>query len=121
MLWNEYADKVREDAQNAIDENIAHYTEEELKDIADTLWVDDSVTGNGSGSYTFNAAEAAENVGGWIFADDARDAFAEWGYTEIPISKGAEWLDVSARCWWLMRLADELQEYADNARAALAS
>ena len=52
-----YFENVTADAKQAILENLNYWKfsdREELEEIAnDELWVDDSVTGNGSGSYTF--------------------------------------------------------------------
>ena len=68
-----YLMNVKEDAKNAILEN---YDKEELKEMLLTnsgrnyledklneqLWIDDSVTGNASGSYTFSIYEAEEYI-----------------------------------------------------------
>ena len=61
-----YLENVTADAKQAILENLNDWEfsdREELEEIAnDELWVDDSVTGNGSGSYTFNTWKAEENL-----------------------------------------------------------
>lgn len=65
-----YLETMKEDIQEYIDEN---YNSEEIKEklsdrdeweqeLNDDLWVCDSVTGNASGSYTFNYQVAKEYV-----------------------------------------------------------
>lgn len=67
--------------------------------LNDDLWTVDSVTGNASGSYTFSTYEAEENlVHNW---DVLEEALAEFGSEENPIAKGAEWCDVTIRCYLL--------------------
>ena len=67
--------------------------------LHDTLWIEDSVTGNASGSYTFNSYKAAENLAyNWDLLGEALDAF---GCDENPIKKGPEWCDVTIRCYLL--------------------
>lgn len=86
--------------------------EEKLNDI---LWVDDSVTGNASGSYFFNRYEAEEALAGNL--ELAKEALQEFGYNNIDIlDKGAEWLDVTIRCYILSSC---IAEYIDENRQEL--
>lgn len=84
--------------------------EEELND---TLWTADSVTGNGSGSYTFNTWKAEENLAhnwediteaAWTFCIDAA----------IDDEHGPEFWDVTIRCYYLNSainaVLDEMEE-----------
>lgn len=84
--------------------------EEHLNDV---LWVHDSVTGNASGSYTFNTYKAEENLAhNWDILEEALD---EWGYDENPIKKGAEWCDVTIRCYLLSAaIAEVLEEFEEE-------
>lgn len=80
--------------------------------LNDDLWADDSVTGNGSGSYTFSRWEAEENLThNWELLEEALTYFGEG---ENPIRKGAEWCDVLIRCYLLddaiSEALDELEE-----------
>lgn len=85
--------------------------------LNDDLWTVDSVTGNASGSYTFNTYAAEENLAhNW---DVLEEALAEFGCDENPISKGAEWCDVTIRCYLLGQaiaeaLDDLEEELADD-------
>lgn len=86
------------------------------KALNDQLWITDSVTGNASGSYFFSTWKAEEATAhNW---DLLEDALHEFGGTENPIEMGAEWCDVTIRCYLLAEcianvlddLADELEE-----------
>lgn len=103
-----YREAVKSDILVYIKEN---YTPEEIREeLADRddweqslnndLWVDDSVTGNASGSYYCNAWKAEEAIAhNW---DLLNDALLEFGCTDCnPIEKGAEWCDVTIRCYLL--------------------
>lgn len=108
-----YKKAVKDDIKNYINENIdlADYADkEELQDyLQNTLWTEDSVTGNGSGSYTCNTYEAEENIAhNW---DLLQDALEEFGQTDINIlEKGAEWADVTIRCYILSECITEVLE-----------
>ena len=93
----------------SIKENMeyANYWEE----MYDMLFIDDSVTGNGSGSYYYNSAKAAEAVGGIIFDEEAVEEFKAMGYDGIPTEMGAESCDVIARCIALGLVSAELEDY----------
>lgn len=108
----------------AVEEEIKdEYTPEELEpvdldDYADKLnerlWVDDSVTGNASGSYFCNAYKAEEAlVGNWGLAGEALE---EFGYNDInAFEKGAEWIDRIVRCYLLGQcIADYIEQNEDD-------
>ena len=72
--------------------------------LNDELWADDSVTGNASGSYTFNAHKAKE----FIFADPdtVSEALREFcveaeTIAEKFLAQNWEYFDVTARCYVL--------------------
>ena len=50
--------------------------------LYDELWVDDSVTGNGSGSYTFNREKAKEYV-----LEDGFSISGRWSWTTASMQK----------------------------------
>lgn len=81
--------------------------------LSDTLWTDDSVTGNGSGSYTFNAARAREYV--VDNTDILKDACADLGVSDEEIGKhfmSADWeyFDVTIRCYLLNGVISDVLE-----------
>lgn len=112
MDWNEYQEEVKSDAMESIRENIEYANDWE--EMYDSLFIDDSVTGNGSGSYYCNSAKAAEAVSGIIFDEEAVDEFKAMGYDGIPTEMGAESCDVIARCIALGLVSGELEEYYDS-------
>lgn len=114
MLWSEYQEEVKSDAMEAINENLEY--NDSWDEMYDSLFMDDSVTGNASGSYYFNTAKAAEAVSGIIFDSDAVDEFKAMGYDGIPTEEGAETCDVIARCICLGLVSGELEEYYDSLR-----
>lgn len=124
MEYN-YLDAVREDVRNYIDENkdeileavnyeegedIADYMDEITEYLNDTLWTEDSVTGNASGSYWFNSWKAEEAICHNL--DELEAACEDMGEDMGEIIKqGAESADVTIRCYLLPRaIAEELEE-----------
>lgn len=119
----DYLEAVTNDAKNAILKNYHdwHFTDrDELEEVAnDKLWINDSVTGNGSGSYTFNREAAKEYV---IKSDDGmdtlRDATREFDCEHEAfvafLEENWEYLDVTIRCYLLWQAIsaaiDELEE-----------
>ena len=87
------------------------YTSEELREklsdreafeeeLNDDLWACDLVTGNASGSYFCNTYAAEEALcHNW---DLLRESLDEFCCDDVnPIEKGAEWCDVTIRCYLL--------------------
>lgn len=123
----DYRKNIIEDCIEAIREYI-EYHKDELHGMSksrleekmyDEFFVEDSVTGNASGSYTFNAYEAEQNLSGnWDLAKEAMD---EFGCKENPFGKGPEWVDVTIRCYLLSQcLADAMKEINDEIEKAIA-
>lgn len=106
-----YLESMKEDVKEYIKGN-AELTIEDLiynrsdleEKLNNDLWINDSVTGNASGSYTFNSYTAKEYV-----LDNMNlleDMCNEFGIDAETIGKkfldGAwEWMDVSIRCYLL--------------------
>ena len=92
-----------------------------IEDLNDKLWIEDSVTGNASGSYTFSTWEAEENLcHNW---DEIEDAAANLGL-EAKITDGyeygPEWWDVTIRCNLLNQaIAEVLEEIEDEIKEAI--
>lgn len=108
-----YLENVIADAKEAIKNN---YTEEELREnlesshtrqhfeekLSDELWTDDSVTGNGSGSYTFSTYKAEENLAhNFDLLEETAEAFGIEPTIATGYEHGAEWWDCSIRCYLL--------------------
>ena len=112
----DYLESVKEDVRAYIEENIdlKDYTQEELEEkLNEDLWTEDSVTGNGSGSYTFDAWEAEENLAHNM--DLLKEALEEFGSGLEYLENGAEACDVTIRCYLLGRaIAEVLEEYNEE-------
>lgn len=105
MKTYSYPQHVKEDIEDYINDELDTGTfgllvqgdEDTIEDIRDTLFNEDSVTGNMSGSYTMNTRKAEENlVGNW---DLLEEAINEFDLHVNPIKKGAEWCDSLIRCY----------------------
>ena len=90
------------------------YLEEKLHD---ELWCNDSVTGNVSGSYTFSTWKAEEYL--CHNYDELADACEAFGQDiGEAVKRGAEFCDVTIRCYLLGRAIsealDEVEEELEN-------
>lgn len=99
-----YLENVIEDAKQAIIENLKYWNfsdRDELEEVSNNeLWTNDGVTGNGSGSYTFNAWNAEENL--CHNMDEFEEACNEFGQDiGEAVRQGAEYCDVTIRCYLL--------------------
>ena len=102
-----YLEMVKEDVLQYIEENIniEEFERDELEEkLNDDLWIEDSVTGNASGSYTFNRHEAEQIVKDNL--SQVIEACVEFGIDEREFGKKVyeeewEYLDVTARCYFL--------------------
>lgn len=103
MKTYDYLENVKEDVRNYIEENEIVVTssnrEEVEQELNDTLFVNDSVTGNASGSYTFSAWQAEENL--CHNFELLTEALTEFGCDLSYLEKGAEACDVTIRCYLL--------------------
>lgn len=134
-----YREALKQDIRDYIEDNyiidelaeIARYSIDDLfEKLNDELWIEDSVTGNGSGSYTFNRYEAEEYVIDNIPL--CTDACEEFGidsktFCEKILNKDWEYLDVTIRCYLLNEclidvlneLGPEIEEYFNEKEIVL--
>lgn len=123
MSYN-YFNAVKDDVKQFIRDNeiLLNFDgpDEARKYLNDVLWTDDSVTGNGSGSYTFNREEAKK----YLFdsedgMDILKEAVSEFG-TEAEdvvdhfMSEDWEYFDVTIRCYVLAQAIDEVLDEVDR-------
>lgn len=117
-----YFESVKEDVKSYINE---HFDEKEITEriredkddfyqsLYDDMFISDSVTGNASGSYTFNAWQAEENICHNLGL--YKDALDEFGGE--PDWESAESVDVTIRCYLLgqvlTEVLDELEDELD--------
>ena len=120
MSYN-YMNAMTEDIRDYITENINRedYTEDRdgLEEyLNDTLWTEDSVTGNASGSYTFNRETAKEYV--LDKTDLLKEAYTEFGQKEkiadVICDEDWESADVTIRCYLLGQAIAEVLDDLDS-------
>lgn len=121
IMYN-YREAIKEDVKTWIGENMKtsevierlENDREGLEEkLNNDLWIENSVTGNASGSYTFDSYEAEENLAHNM--DLLRECADEFGGdVGTWIEKGVEYCDVSIRCYLLAECIgsalDELEE-----------
>lgn len=114
----DYLEAVKDDVLDYINENGITVNSENRDEIEeqlnDDLFCCDSVTGNASGSYTFNAWEAEENLCHNL--DLLGEACEEFGSNMDILKDGAEACDVTIRCYLLPQaIAEVLDEIEEDA------
>lgn len=103
---NDVIDYLRENAQSMLDNNVDI---QDARSLRDYLWTEDSVTGNGSGSYTFDIEQARKYLYDEGTEDDWNLSVAAKAYLEYEDNNFArdvmegywERIDVSLRCYVL--------------------
>ena len=113
-----YLEAIKNDNKEHLENEVPDYMELLADDrdsfeeeLNDTLWIDDSITGNASGSYTFNRERAKEYVvDNMDLVADMADCF---GIDNKTIGKkfreqNWKWFDVSIRCYLLGQAITEV-------------
>lgn len=96
-----YYESMKED----IKEYLKETDERDFNTLYDDMFIDDSITGNASGSYTFSTYEAEENICHNLdLLKEACDEFC------CNIPDGAEACDVTIRCYLLGQVLTEVLE-----------
>lgn len=118
-----YLENIKADVKEYIDNeiNLKNFSDrEELEEkLNEDLWTCDSVTGNASGSYYCNSWKAEEALAhNWDLLAEAMKEFC----CEVDLlEKGAEWADVTIRCYLLGQaigeVLDEMEEELEEAFA----
>lgn len=107
----DYYEAVKKDVKNYIDNEIilSDYDDKDelFQYLEAELWVNDDVTGNGSGSYTFSRFDAEINLcHNWNILEE----IAEDWEVECLNSFNPETLDVTIRCYFLNGAISEVLE-----------
>lgn len=109
----DYYKNVREDIKQRLNEwldfdRINDYSDidEVISAVYDDFFNSDSITGNGSGSYTFNSWAAEENL--CHNMDLLKEALDEFGGELNDYIDSAEACDVTIRCYVLGQLVGEV-------------
>lgn len=122
MFNYDYLSEMKNDVLAAIRDqySLADYeNRDELEQVLnDELWIDDGVTGNASGSYTFNSSRAQEYVSDNM--DLLKEALAEFcedaaTTAEHFLNEDWEYFDVTIRCYLLgQAISEALDEIGDD-------
>ena len=118
MSYN-YREEMKQDVEEYLHENASEYEDLDLDDLRDKLhddlWMEDSVTGNASGSYTFSRARAKEYIKDNL--DLLGEAYYEFNTLkelgEDIYNQNYEGMDVTIRCYLLSEIIDEVLEDTD--------
>lgn len=123
----DYREAVKADVQDWLKENF-EYLEDAVDDVTDreevreflndALWAEDSVTGNASGSYTFNRAQAKEYVEDnmKLAVEACREFDCINKFADAIEGEDWEYLDVTIRCYLLGEAIDEAIDRAEALR-----
>lgn len=107
----DYKEAVKKDIREYLTDRLDEFeviTDDMRCELHDEMFTADSVTGNGSGSYTFNAYEAECNVAHNLdLLGEALDEFCVDGNTLREKLTG-EWADVTIRCHILGEVEGEI-------------
>lgn len=121
MKFQDYIDETKENAVFFIEQGDYDYiiqdaddAEEAAEKIADELWIDDGVTGNGSGSYTFSTAKAKENTAELVWDEDFIFELEGLALGFEIFKNGAEAVDVTARCLALGRVHSDIEDAVEE-------
>ena len=121
MSEYDYIEAMKNDIKDYIENEIDFKDFETLEELEehlnDELWIYDGVTGNGSGSYTFNTYQAEEYICHNL--DLLAEALKEFNCETNALENGAEWCDVTIRCYLLgAAIAEVLEDLEDEFNAA---
>lgn len=118
MSYN-YHEVVKSDVLEWIEENVDFREYDDIGELEeylnDTLFNEDSVTGNVSGSYTFSISEAWENIGDNLdLLEETAEAFGDEPTIKPEWNHGPEWWDVSIRCYVLPQAIREILDECEE-------
>ena len=99
----DYFETIKED----IREYLRNTDERDFDVLYDDMFVDDSITGNASGSYTFSTWQAEENLAHNL--DLLKKALQEFG-SDLNYMEKPEACDVTIRCYLLGQALQEVLE-----------
>lgn len=111
MLQYNYREALKNDIIDYINDNdvkVTNFNRDKVyEQLYDEMFISDSVTGNASGSYTFNTWKAEENLCHNL--DLLGEALSEFGCEPDYMAKnGVEACDVTIRCYLLGEMLNEV-------------
>jgi hypothetical protein len=119
MTMEDYRECVKSDLLEYAREAWTYDNTVTAEEIIENAQTADAVTGNGSGSYTFNTQKAKENLTDLIWDEEVTEMFLEFGYEQIPLAEGPEAVDVLIRCFVVGEFSDEVEGLIDELNGEL--
>lgn len=120
-VYNKYYKEVYKDACDVAAENFDGYMEnnsdfdDAWDEFYEDLFMDDSVTGNASGSYWFNSKKAEESLGEFVWDEDIVWLLEEMGDNIADVvERGPEVVDVTIRCGMLGHVENDVRDYVEE-------
>ena len=105
----DYYESLKQDIKDYLEENKEYVGGKNEEELYDDLFLEDSVTGNASGSYTFSTWQAEENIcHNMDLLQEACEMFGCDAKLDSP-----EWCDVTIRCYLLGQVLHEVLEEMD--------
>ena len=84
--------------------------EDKIEWLNDEAFISDTVTGNASGSFFFNSWKAESAIcHNWYLIEETQDEFGT-----LEFSRGAEYIDVSIRCYMLSQVISDVIEAIED-------
>ena len=116
----DYRAALRDDIREAVTEyDLSEFDsrEEACEKLYEDFWIDDAVTGNGSGSHTFNTWRAENYLAhNWDLLAEAVEDYGDAGVNIL--AKGAESCDVMIRCYLLSECLNVVLDELENVGVA---
>ena len=107
----DYIEALIEDIKQYLEDNDINKNDVDEDELNDKLFNEDTVTGNGSGSYTFNTEQAKQNL---IGNEDLVRSMIEEGFATPEgvmywfMDEDYEAIDVAVRCYLLGQAISEV-------------
>lgn len=104
-----YYEEMKKDVKEYLEENKNYLESNDYNYLYDIMFLEDSITGNASGSYYCNAWKAEEVLSHNL--DLLKEALEEFGDDfNNALERGAEYCDVTIRCYLLGQVLNDVLE-----------
>lgn len=108
MYIYNYYDEVKQSVLDFMEQNDYNTKNKDSEELYAECFISDNVTGNSSGSFFFNTFAAEEAIcHNWGLICEA---WEEFGLDAKELSKGAEYIDVTLRCYVLGSVISDIYE-----------
>lgn len=99
MIFKEYIEEVENLVKEAINDPHSQYLDMDNADeVRDEMWIDDAITGNGSGAFYGSSAQAEKSARDLKFDENFQSELEGIGDDMSVFTRGSDFVDVTARC-----------------------